>query len=177
MARGDTQAAFALYHRVARQGPQFLPEILPELLDAHRRAGREDVLDELERLYRACPSPTLVLTLADAIERERGDGAAIAFLVEYVSGHADLAGLERLLALYGPRLGDDVETRTTYRAVLAVLDHLRSRQPDYQCEHCGFVARRLHWQCPRCKHWGSIKPVPPEPIGDGGDALSGRHIA
>jgi lipopolysaccharide biosynthesis regulator YciM len=177
MTRGDAQAAFALYHRVARQGPQFLPEILPELLDAYRRAGREDVLGELERLYRDCPSPPLVLTLADAIQREKGDGAAIAFLVEYVSGHADLAGLERLLALYGPRLGDDIETQTTYRAVLGVIDHLRSRQPDYQCEQCGFVARRLHWQCPSCKHWGSIKPVPPELIGDGGDAPSERRIA
>lgn len=177
MARGDARAAVALYRRVAQQGPQYLPEVLPHLVEAFRETDRKDLLAELERLYRDCPSPPLVLTLADVLQSEKGDGAAIAFLVEYVSTHADLAGLERLLELDRPRLAADVRTRETYRALQTVVEHLRSRQPDYQCEHCGFVARRPHWQCPSCKHWGSIKLVLPELIGDRGDALSDRRIA
>lgn len=176
-SRGDSKAAVALYRRVARQGPQFLPEILPELLDAYRRSGGQDELGELKRLYRDCPSPALVLMVTDAIQATEGDGAAIAFLVEYVSGYADLASLERLLKLYAPTLPRDAQTQTTYRAILAVVEHLCSRRPDHQCEHCGFVARRLHWQCPSCKHWGSIKPVQPKPIGDSADAVAGRRIA
>jgi lipopolysaccharide biosynthesis regulator YciM len=167
MAGGDATAALALYHRVAHQGPQYLPEILPDLIDAHRRSGRDDLLSDLQRLYQDCPCPALVLTLADEVKRINGDEAAIAFLVEYVSGHADLAGLERLLEFFGPGLAGDAQTKAAYEAVLAVVDHLRKRLPDYQCEHCGFVARRLHWQCPSCKHWSSIKPVPPELIGAG----------
>ncbi len=177
MARGDPNAAVAVYQRVSEQAPEFLPEILPELLEAYRRSGRKDPLPKLKRLYRDSPSPSLVLTLADSLQRREGDEAAIAFLVEYVSGYADLAGLERLLGIYGPRLADDDHLQATYRAVLAVIDHLRSRQPDYQCEQCGFVARRLHWQCPSCKHWGSIKPVLPEPLGTGVDALADRRTA
>lgn len=164
MSHDDFKAATVLYLRVAEQGPQFLPEILPELLDAYRRSGGDDERGVLERLYRDCPSPALVLMLADAIQGVEGDGAAIGLLVDYVSGHADLASLERLLELYAPKLGTDTQTQATYRATLAVVEHLRARRPDHQCEHCGFVARRLHWQCPSCKHWGSIKPVQPEPI-------------
>jgi lipopolysaccharide assembly protein B len=171
MARGDANAAVAVYHRVAEQEPKFLPEILPELLEAYRGSGRENPIAELQRLYRDYPSPSLVLALADALQREEGDDAAIAFLVDYVSRYADLTSLERLLEIYGPSLEDESKTQAIYRAVLAVVDHLRSRQHDHQCEHCGFVARRLHWQCPSCKRWGSIKPVQPRPIGDGADSV------
>jgi len=174
MARGDPKAAVSVYRGVAAQRPQFLPEILPELLEAYRRIGCENPIAELRQLYGDCPSPPLALTLADAFQREEGDSAAIAFLVEHVSEYADLASLERLLDIYESRLGDDAETQAILRAVLAVIDHQRSRQPDYQCEHCGFGARRLYWQCPSCKHWGSIKPVQPERIGNGADALRNR---
>jgi len=164
MSEGDPEAAAALYRQVARQGPEFLPEILPEYLDALRRSGKADRLSELKGLYRDFPSSPLMSVLADAIEADEGETAAITFLVEHLSRHADLAGLERLLRLYAPKLSDNTQTHAACDAALAVLAYLRSRQPDHQCEHCGFVARRLHWQCPSCKYWGSIKPVRLEPI-------------
>ncbi|MCG6860157.1 MAG: lipopolysaccharide assembly protein LapB [Chromatiaceae bacterium] len=176
VGQGDSRAAVMHYLRVAEQGPQFLPEILPDLLDAYRRSGREDELAELKRLYRDFPSPALVLLLADAIQAEEGDEAAIAFLVEYLSGYADLTSLERLLALYAPKLADDGRTRATFDAALTVVAHLRAHRPHHQCEHCGFVARRLHWQCPSCKQWESIKPVQPEPIGKHADAATSQRI-
>lgn len=170
MSRGDSRAAAVLYHRLARQGSQFPPEILSDLVDTYRRNGPEDGLDELKRLYRVYPSPALAMALTDVILDREGDETAIAFLVEHIAGQADLAGLERLLGLYGPKLADDAKARAAFDATLAVIGHLRSCQPDHQCEHCGFVARQLHWQCPSCKHWGSIKPIQPEPIGDRTDA-------
>jgi lipopolysaccharide biosynthesis regulator YciM len=175
MARGDAQAAATFYQRVAGQGPEFLPEILPELMEAFRRSGRQDVLEQLRHLYRNHPSPALMLILADQIEREEGDEAALAFLINHVSAHADLAGLERLLELEGRRLGGDAQARAAHRAVLTLLRQLRSRQPEYHCEHCGFVARRLHWQCPSCKRWGTIRPLMPQPLAPDGQALPPVH--
>jgi len=32
-------------------------------------------------------------------------------------------------------------------------------KPVYQCTHCGFNGRTLHWQCPSCKHWNTVKPI------------------
>jgi lipopolysaccharide biosynthesis regulator YciM len=177
MTEGDREAAASLYRHVARQGPEFLPEILPEYLDALRRSGKADRLSELKGLYRDFPSSPLMSVLADAIEADEGETAAITFLVEHLSRHADLAGLERLLRLYAPKLSDNTQTHDACDAALAVLAYLRSRQPDHQCEHCGFVARRLHWQCPSCKHWGSIKPVRLESIDNDADASADRRIA
>jgi lipopolysaccharide biosynthesis regulator YciM len=50
--------------------------------------------------------------------------------------------------------------------LLEVIRHLLALQAVYQCEHCGFEARALHWQCPSCKRWGSIKAIEPYPIAD-----------
>ena len=40
-----------------------------------------------------------------------------------------------------------------------LLKKLLAGRPGYQCNHCGFMAKTLHWQCPGCKTWSSIKPV------------------
>jgi Predicted N-acetylglucosaminyl transferase len=29
----------------------------------------------------------------------------------------------------------------------------------YKCTQCGFDAKSLHWHCPSCKNWNTIKPV------------------
>jgi lipopolysaccharide biosynthesis regulator YciM len=163
-ARGDADAAVGLYERAAGQGPEFLPEILPDLLDAYQAAGRDDLREPLGRLYATHPSPPLVLALADAIEQHEGEDAAVAFLTKHLSGHADLDCLERLIEIGERRPGQDAAARAAYQAVLGVVRHLRERQSDYQCEHCGFTARHLHWQCPSCKHWGSIKPISAHPL-------------
>lgn len=170
VGRGDVDQAAALYRQIAAQCPSFLPEILPGLLAAFRHRPREDLLDELRHLYREHPSGPLMLSLTDALEGADGPEAAVAPLVDYVRGHADLTALDRLLALQEPRLAaDGDEALAVHQAVHGVVRHLNSLQPKYQCDHCGFVARRLHWQCPSCKHWGSIQPVQPPLIGAGGE--------
>jgi lipopolysaccharide assembly protein B len=35
---------------------------------------------------------------------------------------------------------------------------LKSRSA-YKCNHCGFDAKSLHWYCPSCRNWNTIKPV------------------
>jgi lipopolysaccharide biosynthesis regulator YciM len=174
MESGDAATALVLYRHLARRGPRYLPAMLPGLLECYRRLGRTQVADELKELFRAHPSPPLMLELSDAIERERGAGPALDFLDAYLREHADLAGAERLLEL---RLRSEPEqVRQGDGTVLEVLRHLLAKEPAYQCDHCGFEARALHWQCPSCKHWGSIKAVEPDPIADPA-VLKQRRIA
>jgi lipopolysaccharide biosynthesis regulator YciM len=30
----------------------------------------------------------------------------------------------------------------------------------FRCEECGFSSRKLFWQCPGCRSWSSVKPLP-----------------
>jgi len=161
MERGDADAALTLYRRVAEQGPQYIPDVLPQLLEALNHLDGVDVHAELWRLYRAQPSPALMSALADAIARDQGSTAALNFLCQHLREHADLAALERLLELESASDGRDSAHQET---VLRVVARLRACQPAYQCDQCGFVARRLHWQCPSCKSWGTIKATRPGPM-------------
>jgi lipopolysaccharide biosynthesis regulator YciM len=172
MTAGDAESAALLYRRVVERGPRYLPSMLPGLLECWHRLGRKNVANELEALFRAHPSPPLMLELSDAIERERGSKTALEFLDSYLREHADLAGVKRLLELR-LRTGDAAASDAT---LLDVVGQLLQMQPVYQCEHCGFEARALHWQCPSCKRWGSIKAVEPFPIADPA-VLKQRQIA
>jgi lipopolysaccharide biosynthesis regulator YciM len=167
LAGGQPATAAMLYRLVAERGPRFVPAMLPGLLECWRLMGRTEVAADLEQLFRAHPTPPVMLELAAAIERERGTDAAMTFLVTYLDGHADLAGAERLLAMRveasePPAVGDET--------LLAVVRHLLAAEPVYQCDHCGFEARDLHWQCPSCKWWGSIKAREPDAIGAAAEA-------
>jgi lipopolysaccharide biosynthesis regulator YciM len=178
MDRGDAGQAAALYRRVAARSPQFIPEILPQLLKSHGQDGQDDLLEELWQLHRTHPSPPLMLALADAVEAVRGQEAAWELLLDSLSAHADLDVLQRLLELQRRRVSSDqVKDVALYQAILEAVRQLRARAPHYRCEQCGFVARRLHWQCPSCKYWGSIKPVQPLSIPSGADAAPERRIA
>ncbi len=161
LAAGDPGTAALLYRRLVQRSPGYLPVMLPGLLECWRELGRESVTAELWALFDLHPSPPLMLRLCEAIESERSAGAARQFLVQYLSGRADLAGVQRLLELRlsGPSSGAEED-----RALLDVVSHQLAQQPEYQCGHCGFEARELHWQCPSCKRWDSIKACEPDPI-------------
>ncbi len=180
LADGEIDAALQRLLGVAGQGAPYLPDILPSLVQALDRTRPGQVVGTLETLAQDHPSPPMMLTLSDAVERERGPAAAADRLTRYLAGHADLLALERLLDLQGRDSGADAdadaESRRRERIVLEVVRHLLPRQPVYQCEHCGFEARALHWQCPSCKRWGSVKAVEPERI-PGDEVLTGRRIA
>ena len=38
-------------------------------------------------------------------------------------------------------------------------DKLLESEPVYRCCSCGFAGRTLHWQCPSCKQWNTVKPI------------------
>jgi lipopolysaccharide biosynthesis regulator YciM len=171
MDAGDPVSALMLYRHLARRGPDYLPAMLPELLRCCERLGRKGVAKELGDLFYAHPSPPLMLELSQAIEREQGARAALAFLVDYLGTHADLLGAQRLLELRMARFPEQVAEGDPQ--LLEVIRQLVAAQPSYRCDQCGFEARALHWQCPSCKHWGSIKAIAPAPLTSATGLISG----
>ncbi len=159
MEGGDASSALTLYRHLARRGPEYLPAMLPELLRCCKRLGRDGIAKELGDLFAAHPSPPLMLELSHAIEREYGREPALYFLQDYLEQHADLVAAERLIELRLAR--GSTEAAIGDPQLLEVIRHLVAAQPSYRCDQCGFEARALHWQCPSCKHWGSIKAVEP----------------
>ena len=79
------------------------------------------------------------------------------FMAAELQKRASIRGLDRLLQL---ELAECGEEETRHLRILKVLTGaLLADRAIYKCRHCGFPAKSLHWQCPGCKHWSSIKPI------------------
>ncbi len=164
MERGDLVAAVKSYRRAERQGPEYLSEILPPLLQGYQRLGaRDDMVNDLMKLYRRRQDTAVMQAVADLIREDQGDEAAAVFVAEHLRHHPDLEGLERLLALSGGVPLDELRLRGFLDLSARVARQLLQGQPAYRCDHCGFEARRSHWQCPSCKGWGTVKRPQADP--------------
>lgn len=158
LARGDCKGVIRLLQRVEEQDSAYLSEVLPTLVSCYRRLGQlQELYSYLQGLYQRQQSTAALLYLTEMIGEREGESAAVAALLRHLSSHPDLKGLERLVKLNLQRGAES--PRETLDVLLQAILKLLDRQPAYLCEQCGFTAKKLHWHCPSCKTWGSIKPV------------------
>ncbi len=154
----DYESAVAAYQRVASQDPDFLPVTIDPLRNCYRKIDRpQELRDYLMRLMDGPGGIVAAFALTEMKREVEGHEAAIKFITDHLRGHPSVRGLDRLLAL-------EMETAEgTGREHVAMLKILTARllenRPEYKCEHCGFPAKSLHWQCPACKHWNAVKPI------------------
>lgn len=145
------------FESVARADPNFISEIVAPLTRALREHGdlrkaRRLLLEFMER-EQGCAS---LVSLVDMVQADEGRVAAIELLAERLHERPSVRGVRRLLELsFPPGVGGN----ESVDLVRDILDKLLERDASYRCSHCGFRPRTLHWQCPSCKRWGTIKPI------------------
>ena len=158
--RGEHDRAIRSLQRVEEQDPDFLPETVGRLHRSFLAVDRIEVLDEyLSRLMNLYGWTSVTLALADIRRESGGRREAIRFITERLRARASVRGLDRLLDL---EIEDrrDTEGMSEHLEILKRLtEELLFERPVYKCRHCGFPAKSLHWQCPGCKHWASIRPI------------------
>jgi len=154
---GDSRGAIRAYERAARHDPDFLPEILPNLMEAYAQVndlpGARGFLTEMAEHYRGV-APVLALT--QLVEREDGVPAAREYLAQQLKNRPSVRGEAALIDLALAQGGHASETLEELRGIT---DQLLVRNPSYRCNRCGFGARSHHWQCPSCKEWATVKPL------------------
>ena len=154
---GNTVAAIRAFERAARHDPDFLPEILPPLLDCYARVGDSTgaraFLSEMGEHYRGIAP---VLALARMVEAQDGVHAAREYLAHQLKDRPSVRGEAALIDL---SLADGSDPAATLHDLKHITDQLLVRNPSYRCSRCGFGARSHHWQCPSCKEWGTVKPL------------------
>ncbi len=140
----------------AERAPEYLPEIIREIVDIYRSEGdMRGVRAFLEDQVKRHPNQGTELFLAEIIRQQSGDAEATRFLGEYIAKNPSMPGLIRLVELQCtmPSMGND---HLLYN-VRAHLHRLMAERINYQCQKCGFEAKQLHWQCPSCDSWSTIK--------------------
>lgn len=159
---GNHAGAVRAFERAARHDPEYLPVILPALLESYdkvgERTGARAFLAEMSEHYRGI-SPVLALTRI--VEAEEGVGAARRYLGQQLKDRPSVRGEAALIDLTLAEHPDleQADAKATLHDLKHITDQLLVRNPSYRCNRCGFGARSHHWQCPSCKEWGTVKPL------------------
>lgn len=155
--RGTYRTAIRIFQRAGEQDPVYLSEMLPSLIECHRTLGSlKELRSYLEQLLFQHHGFLEALALTDLIREEEGEAAAAAFLTDYLQERPSLEGMDRLLSM--PHAGGREQGAEMFRILHRLLERLLEKQPTYQCINCGFSAKAMHWQCPSCHTWSSVKP-------------------
>ena len=151
------QAIKAL-RRVRIQDPDYIPETIAMLLQAHQALGeRSHLLRYLQECLQDSPSTTTLLAITTELEEQQGAAAAAQYLGKQLKVHPSLKGVAKLIEYQ--LLSSDDSDQENIRLLDALLSKLIASKPVYQCRSCGFSGAHLHWLCPSCKEWGEVRLV------------------
>lgn len=155
---GDHAAAIKSYRRIEKQDPEYLPEVVTLIQSSYQALGQLDsyrayVAEILENYGGITP----LLHLTDAIAAQDGDEAAFHFISEELRKRPSVRGVDHLVK-YAIHRTDD-ELHENLATVKELTTRLMEDKPVYKCRQCGFEAKTMHWKCPGCKSWNSVKPI------------------
>lgn len=155
---GHYDRAIKNLRKVREQDPAFIPETIDLLRASFERLGDNEgfyryMLESLD-IY---PSATILLNLVDDINAKKGMPAAADFLGKELKKRPSLKGLAKLVEFHIANTSGQPKENLTILQLL--IEQLMQSKPQYQCHHCGFSGKRLHWLCPGCNQWGQIKAI------------------
>lgn len=155
--QGNYREAANACLKVFQQNPEFGPEAIDRFMKLERSHG--DVgrnVKKLKKLYEQHHGTSLLLALAEAVERSSGRQAAVDLLRSELETRPSVRGLLRLVELAGYERGLATgEGRLVSRIGQLILNN----RPVYRCVSCGFSGQQLHWWCPSCKEWETVRPI------------------
>ena len=155
---GNCQAALEAYGCIEQQDAARLPEVLEGMAECHRITGTTHLMvgylnDLVERREEIAP----VLLQAELLTGEQGQEAAAEFLAVQLDRRPSVRGLEKLIDLR--QAGGDGQDDIFLRGLRKLTDALQVNATLYTCSHCGFAGRSMHWQCPGCRRWDTVRPT------------------
>jgi lipopolysaccharide biosynthesis regulator YciM len=163
LAELETQAdnpkdAVKALRKVLEQDPNFVPDTLALLHQNYEKLGQ---MNELSKYLFECleksPAISIVIELSDLVRQLEGEQSGAYVLSEYLKKRPSVKGLDRLISLQMSHASG--EEKDNLGILQAFTQKLIKDKPIYRCDECGFDGKTLHWKCPTCKTWGSVRPI------------------
>jgi len=152
------EKAILAFKRVEQQDLDYLTEIIAALQTCYHKLDKPDEFKQyLHHVLMNYGGVTPLLVLASMLENQKGGLHAADFVVQYLHDRPSIRGLDYLLDL--ALENSESITREHLLLLKGMTTQLLKDKPIYKCHQCGFTGKSLHWQCPSCKHWNTIKPI------------------
>lgn len=150
MDAGHAGGAIGTLSALGAAQPGMLREILPRLIAAATVSGEHArVQSVLERL---AETPAGLRGIAMGIVRDPkiSDPQVVRYLERFVTGEP---ALQSLVTHYGP---DSLQAVERLRPLL---QKMLNAGMQFQCGNCGYASLTMHWQCPGCRSWDTVRAV------------------
>ena len=152
------KAAIKAYSKILEQDIAFLPEALEHVKLAYdAKNDHKGYHKFLKTSLDKGAGVSVLIELSKIIQKESGDHAAAEVIGGYLKDKPSLKGLHQLISLHIDHAQESA--KPSLQLLDGIVEKLVERKPRYVCHNCGFNGRIIHWQCPSCKEWSSIKPI------------------
>lgn len=153
LSKGQSEQALEALQTIEQQDCRLIPECL-SLLKAAYSDNDEGLLAHLVRLQESYPSAVIELAIFDLLQKlNRSDAGDVLF--GYVKRRPTLAGL-RVVARHQLEVNSYLADGQLPVLFQLVGDVIKTKNT-YQCRECGFSGMHLHWLCPQCQNWDTIR--------------------
>ena len=141
--------------RIEQQNVHYIPEALPLLLECHQQTNSLPAFNTwLMSILNNHPNMTSArLMLTHIIQLQQGGQAAQDYLYKELHNHPSVEGLHSLISL------GEQSNPILVPLIKRITKTLVQRGHRYTCQHCGFAGQSMHWQCPGCKKWATVRPT------------------
>jgi lipopolysaccharide biosynthesis regulator YciM len=155
---GKYRRAIDSWRRIEEQDVHYLGEVAGRIADGFKKLNDEEGLyDYFRTALERHGGVSLALTFADVISSREGVETAEKFVVNWLRRSPNVHGLHKLLELNLFRAPNSA--RNDLMLLKGIIEELRAQHLGYACSQCGFRGKSLHWLCPSCNRWNTIKPV------------------
>lgn len=156
--QGRSREVAKWLRRLATYDADFVPQALA-LLRPLTDGGDLDMLEYLDSVLENSHPPMIatVLARADELNKRVSMHAASRYVLAHLQQQPSLRGLLYLIDLHK----DSVEPRGYANLMIlrGIVEALVVDKHQYRCQACGFSGKQLHWQCPTCHGWSTIRPL------------------
>jgi len=158
LASGEWDRSINHFAEVEKAEPSLLPEIIEPWLEALKHHDDPNQLQSfIETVSSRKNAYSVVRATRSVIAERHGAELANRFFKDQVLKRPSLRGLRDWVS-------DQVAVapaseRDKVQTIRTLLDEVIEDKAHYQCGQCGFKGNQLHWRCPSCGSWDTVRTI------------------
>lgn len=157
LKNNELSKATRLLNQLLRNSPQYIDLYLKPARDIYLTSGSTAQYQKfLAEQYDKTPASSVALELLESYLKSDQHELLLALLHRALKLSTSLELLEFAFHYFKNR---PQQMEKVWPDLSLQFEKMKHRRDAYMCSICGYASQAMHWNCPSCKSWSSIKPV------------------